>query len=161
MGEVRFYHLSVRPLEAVVRRLVERELEQGRRVEVRGRDRALMEALDRELWLGPDEGFVPHGMAGGAHDARQPALLTVAGQAAANAPDCLITVDAAPLDPAEAARLDRVAVVFHAAQEGEVAEARAQWRAVTGAGLAAQYWAETPAGGWEMRQERPARPAAD
>ena len=67
MGAAFFYHLTQRPLEATLPVLLEKSLAAGWRVAVRGVDRDRMEWLDRTLWQGPDDGFLPHGLAGGRH----------------------------------------------------------------------------------------------
>ena len=151
MAEVWFYHLTGTPLDMALLRLLPQALGRGWRIELRGRDRARMEELDRALWLGPEEGFLAHGLAGGAHDARQPVLLTVAGQPAANAPACLMAVDAAPVAMDEVPGLARACVVFDGTAEAELAHARALWLEVRAAGHAAQYWAEEN-GRWVKKQ---------
>ena len=78
MGNALFYHLTRSPAARLVPLLLGKSLQAGWRVELRGSDRARMARLDDELWLA--EGFLPHGMAGGPHDAAQPVLLTVAGE---------------------------------------------------------------------------------
>ena len=70
MGAAFFYHLTQRPLEATLPVLLEKSLAAGWRVAVRGVDRDRMEWLDRTLWQGPDDGFLPHGLAGGPHTIR-------------------------------------------------------------------------------------------
>ena len=152
MGAAFFYHLTRRPLEATLPVLLGKARAAGWRVVVRGVDPARMEWLDEKLWLGPEEEFLPHGLAGGRHDARQPVLLTTSADAA-NAPDCVMTVDGAAIQPEEAARLERVCVLFDGNDETAVQAARAQWKALTGAGCAAQYWSEE-SGRWEMKAER-------
>ena len=82
MGAAFFYHLTQRPLEATLPMLLTKALQAGWRVAVRGRDAGRMAWLDEKLWLGPEDGFLPHGLAGGAHEADQPVLLTTQGGAA-------------------------------------------------------------------------------
>ncbi|MBW7921690.1 MAG: DNA polymerase III subunit chi [Rubellimicrobium sp.] len=151
MSEVWFYHLTATPLDVALTRLLPLALSRGWRIELRGRDPARMAALDRALWLGPEEGFLAHGLAGGDDDARQPVLLTVAGQAAGNAPQCVVTVDAAPLAMDEVPALARAITVFDANTPAELDHARNLWRAVRDAGLPAQYWAEDD-GRWVKKQ---------
>ncbi|RMD93106.1 MAG: DNA polymerase III subunit chi [Alphaproteobacteria bacterium] len=151
MGEVYFYHLTRSPLEAVLPMLLEKALAQGWRVAVRGTDPARMAWLDERLWLGPEEGFLPHGLAGGAHDAAQPVLLTVERDLP-NAAACLMTVDGAEVAAEEVAGLSRVCILFDGADAGARARARAQWRALTGAGCKARYWSEE-SGRWQMKAE--------
>jgi DNA polymerase-3 subunit chi len=148
MGEAYFYHLTRQPLEVTLRVLLEKSLARPWRVAVRGRTDALLERLDTALWLG--DGFLPHGRAGGAHDADQPVLLTT-GEAG-NSPDCLVSVEGAEVTPDEVARLDRVMILFDGHDEGAKQTAREQWRTLTGAGVAAKYWSEE-SGRWEMKAE--------
>ncbi|MEC3860640.1 DNA polymerase III subunit chi [Mesobacterium sp. TK19101] len=154
MGAAYFYHLTHRPLEVALPQLLDRALAAGWRVAVRGTDPGRIGWLDEKLWLGPEEGFLPHGCAGGAHDAHQPILLTTARDAA-NIPQCVMTIDGAPIDAAEVKSLQRVCILFDGTNGDAVQAARVQWKALTSAGCAAQYWAED-GGRWECRAERPA-----
>ena len=154
MGSALFYHLTRSGPGQLLPMLIGKSLQAGWRVELRGRDRARQAALDEALWQG--EGFLPHGLAGGPHDARQPALLTVEGQGgegqlAANAPLCLIALDGAGVGDAECAALERVCILFDGNDPAELDRARAQWRALKAAGVAAEYWSEAD-GRWERKQ---------
>lgn len=151
MGAAYFYHLTQKPLEATLPMLLGKALGAGWRVAVRGTDAARMDWLDQKLWLGPEEGFLPHGLAGGPHDAAQPVLLTVAAEAA-NDPQCLMTIDGADVAPDEVQRLERVCVLFDGNDPAAVDAARGQWRNLTGAGCSAQYWSEE-SGRWEKKAE--------
>lgn len=152
MGAAYFYHLTRNPLEVTLPQLLGRALQAGWRVAVRGRDPARLDWLDRQLWLGAPDGFLPHGLVGGAHDADQPVLLTTAA-VAANDPACLMAVDGADVDAAEVQRLARVCVIFDGNDPAALQVARGQWKALTDAGCAAQYWSEE-SGHWEMKAER-------
>ena len=149
MASALFYHLTRSGPAQLLPMLIGKSLQAGWRVELRGRDRARQAALDEALWQG--EGFLPHGLAGGPHDARQPALLTVEGQAAANAPRCLIALDGAEVTGAECAGLERACIVFDGNDPEALERARAQWRALKEAGVAAEYWSEAD-GRWERKQ---------
>lgn len=151
MAQVLFYQLAATPLEALVGTLVGRALGQGWRIEARGASRDRMEALDRALWLEPADGFLPHGLEGGATDARQPLLLTHGPGPAANAPDALLAIDGAEVTPAEAAMLQRVWIVFDGADPAALDRARDQWRLLA-ATLPAQYWLNE-AGRWVKKAE--------
>ncbi|MGY6410952.1 MAG: DNA polymerase III subunit chi [Alkalilacustris sp.] len=146
MGEVLFYHLTRSPVEAVLAQLLPRALAQGWRVAVRGGDTARLDWLDERLWLAEGEAFLPHGRAGGPHDARQPVLLTTGP--AVNTPQVLAIIDGATVAPQEAAGLDRLWVLFDGADEAAVAEARALFRRFREAGHPPQYWSEA-SGRWE------------
>lgn len=151
MGAVFFYHLTQRPLEVTLPQLLEKSLAQGWRVAVRGRDAARLEALDLALWTGDEAGFLPHGRAGGPHDARQPVLLTTE-TAAGNDPACLMAVDGAEVQAEEVPGFARVCILFDGLDAAAVAAARGQWKSLTAAGCAAQYWSEE-SGRWEKKAE--------
>ncbi|ARE39647.1 DNA polymerase III chi subunit [Rhodovulum sp. P5] len=149
MGAALFYHLTRRPLEATLPVLLEKSLAQGWRVVVRGTDEARLDWLDERLWMG--EGFLPHGRAGRGFDADQPVLLTT-GADAPNNPLCVMAVDGAAVAPEEAGALERVCILFGGNDPAAVEHARGQWRALTGAGVTAQYWSEE-SGRWQKKAE--------
>lgn len=153
MGAVWFYHLTHSPPERVLAVLLSRALDAGWRVAVRSPDAARLDGLDARLWLGAEDAFLPHGRAGGPHDADQPVLLTTAADAP-NRAACVIALDGAPLAPDEAAALARACILFDGHDADAVNAARAQWRALTGAGLAAEYWAEA-GGRWQRKAAYP------
>ncbi|GAB5446553.1 DNA polymerase III subunit chi [Gymnodinialimonas sp.] len=150
MGEAYFYHLTQAPLEVTLRVLLGKSLQAGWRVAVRGRTEVTLERLDEALWLVPEDSFLPHGRAGGDHDADQPVLLTTG--AAGNDSTCLVSVEGAGVDAAEVTAMDRVMVLFDGHDEAALQTAREQWKALTAAGVAAKYWSEA-SGRWEMKAE--------
>lgn len=150
MGAAYFYHLTRRPLEATLPVLLEKSLQQGWRVVVRGTDPARLEWLDEKLWLGPEEGFLPHGLSGGPHDALQPILLTAD---AAQTGDCVMCIDGAQTPPEEVQATTRTCILFDGNDPMAVDAARGQWRTLTEAGCAAQYWSEE-SGRWEKKAEK-------
>lgn len=157
MGHALFYHLTRSAPEDLVRLLVGRALAMGWRVAIRGTDQAALDRLDERLWLEPEDGFLPHGLAGGPHDADQPVLLT-RGQDVPNGAKALMLLDGAPTSAAEIAALERVWIVFDGGDATAVDHARGQWRDLTGAGAAAEYWSEE-SGRWQMKSARkPAEP---
>lgn len=151
MGQALFYHLTRHPLEATLGMLLEKSLQRGWRVAVRGRDPGRLQWLDQKLWLGPEEGFLPHGLSGGPHDADQPVLLT-SDEALPNGAACLISIDGAEVSAEEVGSLERVCILFDGHDGEAVQHARGQWKGLTGAGAAAQYWSEE-SGRWEMKAE--------
>ncbi|WP_135504992.1 DNA polymerase III subunit chi [Roseovarius aestuariivivens] len=152
MGAVYFYHLTRRPLEVALPMLLDRALAAGWRVAVRGTARDRMDWLDGKLWLEPADGFLPHGLSGGPHDARQPILLTEAAGPAPNGAHCLMSIDGAEVAPEEVQALERTCILFDGADAAATAHARGQWKALTDAGCAAQYWSEE-SGRWEKKAE--------
>ncbi|MGI9368860.1 MAG: DNA polymerase III subunit chi [Ruegeria sp.] len=151
MGAVYFYHLTRQPLEQTLPVLLDKARQAGWRIAVRGTDAARLDWLDEKLWLGPEDGFLPHGRAGGPYDADQPVLLTSDMQAA-NDPSCVMALDGANVEPEEVNALDRVCILFDGNDDSAVQHARGQWKVLTGAGCSAQYWSEE-SGRWEKKAE--------
>ena len=149
MGAVYFYHLTESPLDQALPQLVDRAAGQGWRVLIRGRRMPLLERLDAVLWQGPPDSFRAHGLAGD-HDADQPILLGVDTPAAGF--DCVMSVDGADLTPAEIAASKRACVLFDGHDGDALQRARGQWKALTSASVAAQYWAQDD-GRWIKKAE--------
>ena len=151
MGAAYFYHLTQQPLEAALPRLLEASLKRGWRVAVRGRNPRYLDWLDQKLWLEPEDGFLPHGQAGGPHDALQPVLLTERGDLP-NDPACLMAVDGAAVSAEEAGRMERTCILFDGNDTQALQAARGLCRSLTAAGCAAQYWSEE-SGSWKKKAE--------
>jgi DNA polymerase-3 subunit chi len=151
MGAAYFYHLTRQPVEVTLPMLLDKALAAGWRVAVRGTDPARMDWLDQKLWLGPEDGFLPHGLAGGPRDADQPVLLTT-GPEAGNNPSCVMTIDGAEIGSEEVQALERVCILFDGHDGAALQAARGQWKALTEAGCSAQYWSEE-SGRWEKKAE--------
>lgn len=151
MGAAYFYHLTRNPLEVTLPILLGKARQAGWTIAVRGADPGRLEWLDEKLWLVSDDGFLPHGLAGGAHDALQPILLTTLADAP-NGATCVMAVDGAQVAAEEVEALDRVCILFDGTDPEAVQHARDQWKALTGAGCSAQYWSEE-AGRWEKKAE--------
>ncbi|MBQ2263374.1 MAG: DNA polymerase III subunit chi [Loktanella sp.] len=152
MGAVFFYELQGSPLETTLPMLLDRARGQGWRVLVRGSDPALLARLDDLLWQGPVDAFLPHGLAGGPHDADQPILL---GDVPSDGFACVMAVGGADVTAKEAEALDRACILFDS-QDAAKARARVQWKTLTEAGIAAQYWAQED-GRWVKKAEKPAK----
>jgi DNA polymerase III subunit chi len=151
MGVVMFYHLTRSSAEQTARVLMGRALSQGWRIMIRGTSAAELERLDSQLWLTPEDSFLPHGRQGGAQDARQPVLLGTGP--VTNGAKGLILIDGADVTEDEARSLERVWVLFEAANPDRLSFARSQWKRLTEAQVPAQYWSED-AGKWEKKAEK-------
>lgn len=157
MGTVLFYHLIRSSPADLLAANLPRALAQGWRVSVRGTDPAALERLDGQLWLaGGDDSFLPHGLEGGPQDADQPVLL--GRGSTGNGAKVLALVDGAVADDTEIAGMERVWILFDAGDPDLVQAARNQWKAVTAAGHAAQYWSDE-SGRWEKKAESAPRPS--
>lgn len=145
MTDVGFYHLTARPLDAVLPRLLEKAVAGGHRVVLRSADAALLARLDTLLWTYDPASFLPHAV-DGEHAAMQPVLLT-SGDAAANGAGLLAVVDGAL--PGDLAPYTRVLYLFDGGDDDALALARRHWRALKAReGITATYWKEDDAGRW-------------
>ncbi|HPG22150.1 MAG TPA: DNA polymerase III subunit chi [Amaricoccus sp.] len=144
MAEVLFYHLTATPLDRTLPDLLEKSLARGWRVLLRCGTQDGLAALDRALWSYRDDSFLPHGPATTADPERQPVLLTL-GAENANAAEVLMLVEGATATVAEMSGFLRVCLLFDGGDAAAVEAARARWREVTAAGLAAVYWAQEDA----------------
>ncbi|MFT4708411.1 MAG: DNA polymerase-3 subunit chi [Ascidiaceihabitans sp.] len=151
MGAAYFYHLTRHPVDVTLAMLLGKAGGAGWRVAVRGADLDRLRWLDEKLWAGQAADFLPHGLAGGTHDADQPILLTTLAEAANN-PQCVMCVDGAEITAAEIAALDRVCVLFDGNDDEALNAARAQWKTLKDAGASAQYWSQAD-GRWEKKAE--------
>jgi DNA polymerase III subunit chi len=151
LGAVYFYHLTQASLEETLPMLLGRALQAGWNVAVRGTREARLDGLDQKLWQGAGDSFLPHGVAGGPHDADQPVLLTISASAA-NKASCVMAVDGAVVTAEEINALERVCIIFDGLDTEAVQFARSQWKELTAAGCAAQYWSQE-SGRWEKKAE--------
>ena len=152
MGAAFFFHLTRHPLERTLPILLGKARQAGWRIAVRGTDARRLAYLDEQLWMGPDDGFLPHGLSGGPHDADQPILLTT-DLRSANAAECLMAVDGAQVEVDEVNALSRTCILFDGNDAKSLETARAQWKSLTAAGCSAQYWSEE-SGRWEKKLEK-------
>ena len=156
MGTAMFYHLTRSSADDTVTSLLGRAVGMGWRIMIRGRDAAHLDRLDTHLWLHPENSFLPHGRAGGADDPAQPVLLGC-GEIT-NAATAMMLLDGAEVSLDEAQSLTRVWLIFDGNDPAALAAARMQWKALTEAGIAAQYWSEDT-GKWQMKAEKAAATA--
>jgi DNA polymerase III subunit chi len=87
--QVDFYQLAGAPVEQVISSIGDKVLEADGRLLIVAEDEAFLSRLDRQLWDGKAS-FLPHGLAGGADDARQPILLSRSPDAPNQARNMLI-----------------------------------------------------------------------
>jgi DNA polymerase-3 subunit chi len=144
--QVDFYQLGQTPLEQVVASLAEKLLAQDARLLIVAGDETVLARLDRMLWDQGATSFLPHGLAGGTDDARQPILLSTSPDAPNLARNMLI----ADGEWREAAlSYDRAFYLFdNLALEG----ARMAWKLLSGRdGVDRHFWAQDEDGRWREK----------
>ena len=149
MGAVYFYHLTRQPLERTLPLLLDRALCAGWRVEVRCPNQDHAAWLDEKLWLVPEDGFLPHGMAGGEDDAVNPVLVTTHP---AEGVHCIISVGGSDVSADEVREKERVCILIDGNDETMLTHTRRQWKMLTNAKCHVQYWSEET-GRWQKNAE--------
>jgi DNA polymerase-3 subunit chi len=143
--QVDFYQLAGTPPEQVIASISEKVLESDGRLLIVADDEGFLARLDRVLWDQGSTSFLPHGLAGGADDSRQPILLSTSPDAPNQARNMLI----ADGTWREAAlTYDRSFYLFdNSTLEG----ARLAWKLLAGRdGVERRYWAQE-AGKWTKK----------
>jgi DNA polymerase III subunit chi len=147
VSEVRFHHLERRRVDQALPRMLERALEEGRRVVVRASSEEMVAALNERLWTYDDASFLPHGAAGDGDPMTQPIFLTSEPENP-NAATMLVRLSSAEAVEADDG-FDLVVLVFDGRDEAALAQARGEWRRLKEQGRTISYWRESDAGGWE------------
>jgi DNA polymerase III subunit chi len=146
--EVRFYHLEQRRIDQSLPGLLERALEEGRRVLVRASSNEMVAALNERLWTYDDASFLPHGSAGDGDPMTQPIFLTSELENP-NAATMLVRLSGVETGAADDA-FDLVVLMFDGRDEAALAHARGEWRRLKDEGRTISYWRESDEGGWEQ-----------
>jgi DNA polymerase III subunit chi len=133
--QVDFYQLAGTPAEQVIASLSEKVLDSDGRLLIVAEDEAHLARLDRQLWDG-GASFLPHGLAGGSDDSRQPILLSTSPDAPNQARNMLIA-DGAWREAA--LTYDRSFFLF---DNDTLEGARLAWKLLAGReGVDRRYWA--------------------
>ena len=143
--QVDFYQLGGSPPEQVIGNIADKVLASEGRLLVVAADEPFLARLDRMLWDSGPTSFLPHGLAGGTDDARQPVLLSTSPDAPNNARNMLIA-DGQWRDAA--LTYDRSFYLF----DRETLEgARLAWKLLAGReGVERRYWAQVD-GRWKQQ----------
>jgi DNA polymerase III subunit chi len=142
---VDFYQLGSASLESVAAAIAGRLVGEDQRLVIVADDEALLARLDRQLWDQSETSFLPHALAGGSDDARQPVLLSTAVDAPNLARNLLIA-DGEWRDAALG--FERAFYLFDSAT---LEAARLAWKLLSGReGVERHYWAQE-GGGWVQR----------
>jgi DNA polymerase-3 subunit chi len=135
--KVDFYQLGESPPEAVIAAIAVKIVVAEERLLIVGSDEVQLARLDRLLWTEGEGSFLPHGLAGGPDDARQPVLLSTS-EDAPNLARNLLIADGEWRE--SALTFDRAFFLFG----GDTLEAaRLAWKLLSGRdGVERRYWAQ-------------------
>jgi DNA polymerase-3 subunit chi len=143
--QVDFYQLAGTPPEQVIASIAEKVLSGDMRLLIIAEDEGLLARLDRMLWDQGPKSFLPHGLAGGADDTRQPVLLSTSPDAPNLARNMLIA-DGIWRD--SALSYERAFFLF---DSPTLEDARLAWKLLAGReGVERRYW--TREGGKWMKK---------
>ena len=134
--KVDFYQLGGASVDGILSSIAPRLLADGQRLLVISADEAQLARLDRLLWA-EGTGFLPHGVAGGPDDARQPILLSTTP----DAPNTARNIAIADGEWREAALgFERAFFLF---DHNHLEAARLAWKLLSGRdGVERRYWAQ-------------------
>ena len=148
MAEVLFYHLTESTLDEALPPLLEKSVERGWRVVVQSSGEERRDALDAHLWTWRDDSFLGHGIDSDPHASEQPILLT-ASERNLNGATVRFMVDGA--SPPDLEGYERAVFLFDGHDEGQLAQARGQWKSLKAAGHQVTYWQQTEGRRWERK----------
>jgi DNA polymerase-3 subunit chi len=143
--QVDFYQLGASAAEQIIASIADKVLASEGRLLIVADDEPFLARLDRMLWDSGAASFLPHGLAGGSDDARQPILLSTSPDAPNQARNVLIA-DGQWRDAA--LTYDRSFYLFDA---GTLEGARLAWKLLAGRdGVERRYWAQVD-GRWKQQ----------
>ncbi|MCG8360711.1 MAG: DNA polymerase III subunit chi [Kiloniellales bacterium] len=148
MTDVRFYHLTRSSLEGALPVMLEKTLERGQRAVVLAGSAERVEALNAHLWTYRDHSFLPHGSAKDGQAADQPIWLTDRDENP-NGAEVLFLTDGAQSE--SLASYAVCALLFDGSNDGALAAARKQWKALKDGGHEVTYWQQDERGRWSKQ----------
>lgn len=157
MVEISFYHHQIKSVEETLPKLLERSLARGWRVVLQATSLKRLDGLDQRLWAYAQESFLPHGTSRDPSPETQPIYLTCGGDNPNDA-DVRFFVEGAQIAPileSDAAPKLRAVLLFEDRNPDELADARAQWKALRGPGRTLIYWRQAEGGGWVEEAREP------
>ncbi len=149
MPDISFYHLTRSTPEAALFQLLDKAYKAGHRSIVRVGEEDLMGQFDTALWTLKTDSFLPHGTTASKDPKAEPILLTAGVENLNKAEFAFVMAGAsvAGLD-----YFDRVFLIFDGASDGQVKEARKNWKDFTAGGLNPTYWTQEESGRWAKKE---------
>jgi len=147
VAEIAFYHLQRSPLDAVLPKLLQRTLDQGKRAVVLAGSEDRVENLSSLLWTYDPGSWLPHGTQKDGRPEDQPIWLSAHADNP-NSATFLFLTDGTEADPAA---YERCFDLFDGNDDSAVAAARDRWKKLKEAGHTLTYWQQSERGAWEKK----------
>lgn len=146
MTDINFYHLTARPLEWALPKLLEKSLQAEARVVVIASSEERVANLNAHLWSYEQDSWLPHGSEKDGSAEEQPIWLTTEDENPNGARFLFLTDGATS---GHVGDFERVFELFDGRNDEAVAAARGRWKDYKAAGHTLAYWRQTDNGGWE------------
>lgn len=146
MADINFYHLTAKPLEWALPKLLEKAMETGAHSLVLAASEERVEALNSHLWTYEQRSWLPHGSKKDGMPEEQPIWLS-AEDDNPNDAEFLFLTDGATTSDLSPYR--RVFELFDGRDEQAVIAARDRWRTYKEDGHDLAYWKQDDNGRWE------------
>lgn len=145
MTEIRFYHLTTKPLERALPEILAKTYERGMKTVVKLGSQERIEAMDAILWTFDPASFIPHSYIRDGNEAEQPIWFTL-NDDNPNQATTLILADGA--SSSKVADYSLCCEVFDGNDDDVVTAARARWKDYTAAGHELSYFQQDDQGKW-------------
>ena len=149
MTDISFYHLTIRSLENVLPKLLEKTLEAGGRAVIFVSSEERVKELDDLLWTFDPKSWLPHGTSKDGYAAEQPVWITCENDNPNNA-SYLFLIEGIRLEQIDGYK--RVFDLFDGHDENAVNDARTRWKFYKEKGVRPTYWQEDKNGKWSRAQ---------
>lgn len=146
---VDFYRLTGLPLFQALPVLAEKAYASGKKIFILAPSDAEAQTLDRELWTYKTDSFLPHDVAGGEYDAKQPILIGCDMAHAAEAA-IVFAVGSPPENVGE--KCERLLFMFSGDDLEALKAARLYWKSCDKNGAEKHFWNREESGRWVEKE---------
>ncbi len=149
MADISFYHLTQSRLEDALRSLLNKALENDKKVLLYGQDINQLKQLDAALWESPADSFLPHGLDSDDEPEFQPILLTNK-EDNVNAAEFIFAINGASVE--FCTQFERSFDIFDGNNPQEITKARQRWKDFSATDAQLHYWKQVDGGKWQKEK---------
>ena len=161
MTDIAFYHMTASEAQDALPQLLNKTVAAGKKAVVASRPDHIS-TLSSALWsyghvqggqgrpsYGGEGSWLAHGIAGKDDDDADLCPIWFAGEQDHNPISAEFSFYLDGVNPEQAARFDRVFILFNGLDDHAVTTARAQWKSLRGDGHQLSYWTQDDRGAWK------------